>query len=1392
MKTNDLKRQLAAVMALALTFSSVPVVSADDSLSFLPADDSMVVPTEFTAIDDIYTEYEDADASTPEITASGATITDGVITVDDENEGFSLSCAGAAWTSSNTSVATVDENGEVTIVAPGTTTITAIVGEDSATIDIVVLDKVGYTVSRADGKDEALVVEFGADENITAPNIIDKLDGLLKVTLSANSSVYSLTSEDYNYVATHDSDNDGDDYECYNVTIALTDAGEKKFFIDEDSVTACAVNVKKADTTISKADFTLTNVPVTVNNVETVTNKETAAKTAIETAVKKQIKEKYGIEDGYTVTVTEKEADDDTADTTFDVTVAITDLKNFNVEGDGKTTATVVYSNDTVKIVPQYTRDARLGTDETTGNDTYEYTASQSNTPEGNMKAAAEEIKELYSFDYKNKSDNSDISEVVKDKTGVQVTTVKYDEDSATFTVTPIVLSSETANYEIVDSQTYTVVVTFNYVRDEINPTFTYKQGDEDVGKKISVDTAASTVADKEQAAINTILAALDYDALAGSAVKDDDYTVKVEAVGDAGTSARESFKVTFTLVNTDSYVLAEDAETTDTVTVEYVNTATQTRTTISPVISYDEDGYEIEVPASATVSAKKKLAKAELAESVKLTGVDSLTEGVDYKFEIASNAAGTEFTATFTLLTTAKYKIDSACNPTASEGSSVNDTVSATIKVSYKLVKDEITPVLAAAKDTIVKYINGNESYTTVTDALIKDVVANADSAYYTLTGADALVKGTDYDISVENKGTANKPVINVKFTLKSTDTYTVTDAAVTEISIPVEYKIQTVVAPAFCHWDSAANSGNGANVADPVVIKTSPSVKKDAEKLKAKVVKDVTAALIDQLPDGMVEGTDYTLEFADLGDPTDAGFWKDASSQFGESDSSYKSTKITMKLLDDEKYVFSGSVLENKSNDTNDNGYVDVNWINVVVMIEEADAIAIAPVVTAPKSLTVEVYADDDLATRFEKAKNAAAESAKVVIYSGNGDITDTLTRGWDKDYAINTWGAYNSNTEENYDENDAMPVITVAFELVNDSDYSITEGSVTYNDGDNSVTKTPVTSANVTVTYKEVEKPDVETDKWVQSEDGTWSYTASKASSEADPITEPNLILDLGEDVDLEKVTNISATISMTGEGAYAGGTLGATQLPEKWITSDWSNEDMTDGKMTVSLDVDGGVTADSAQLQLWWIGKDTTITLDKVEVEVETEQSEKAESPEITKVITDREANTIGLNWEKVDGAVGYRVYAKTTGTGWTRLASTSGEDATGKWLRGLDPTKKYCFIVKAYVNGEWTDYDAAKTKVASPCSAKPIITKADAQTGKIALNWTSTVNASGYGIYVKAEGGKWTRYAMTTGINSIGKWVKLDAGKKYTIAVKAYVDGKWTDVTSEDMVTVTAK
>ena len=168
-----------------------------------------------------------------------------------------------------------------------------------------------------------------------------------------------------------------------------------------------------------------------------------------------------------------------------------------------------------------------------------------------------------------------------------------------------------------------------------------------------------------------------------------------------------------------------------------------------------------------------------------------------------------------------------------------------------------------------------------------------------------------------------------------------------------------------------------------------------------------------------------------------------------------------------------------------------------------------------------------------------------------------------------------------------------------------------------------------------------------------------------------------------------------------------------------------------------------------------------------------QQIKLATPKLGKVVS-AGYNALKLNWSKVNGADGYRVYVKVNGQ-WKALGNTKSTTYVHK---KLETGKSYTYTVKSYKNTKsgtvWSSYDKKGITGKAALSA-PSLRKAKRTSAKKAtLSWKKVNGASGYVVYRKTNNGRWQIVKKITKRN-ITSFTdkKLSKGKKYTYTVRAY-------------------
>ena len=159
-------------------------------------------------------------------------------------------------------------------------------------------------------------------------------------------------------------------------------------------------------------------------------------------------------------------------------------------------------------------------------------------------------------------------------------------------------------------------------------------------------------------------------------------------------------------------------------------------------------------------------------------------------------------------------------------------------------------------------------------------------------------------------------------------------------------------------------------------------------------------------------------------------------------------------------------------------------------------------------------------------------------------------------------------------------------------------------------------------------------------------------------------------------------------------------------------------------------------------------------------------------------------TASLQWSKIPGASQYNVYTYMNGY-LTYIGATTGNTYT---VTGLTNNVRYGFLVRYYINGNLSSYTANDVVYATPTySPKPVITKVIPGSGQAYLTWTAVSGATNYAVY-SVINGQWQNHGYTR--NGYMTVTGLANGIRYGFAVKAYVNGAWTSVTSSDIVYAT--
>ncbi|MBP5604060.1 MAG: hypothetical protein J6X60_00745, partial [Ruminiclostridium sp.] len=159
------------------------------------------------------------------------------------------------------------------------------------------------------------------------------------------------------------------------------------------------------------------------------------------------------------------------------------------------------------------------------------------------------------------------------------------------------------------------------------------------------------------------------------------------------------------------------------------------------------------------------------------------------------------------------------------------------------------------------------------------------------------------------------------------------------------------------------------------------------------------------------------------------------------------------------------------------------------------------------------------------------------------------------------------------------------------------------------------------------------------------------------------------------------------------------------------------------------------------------------------------------------------SSVKLSWDIVSGAESYTLYIAKNGK-WVKAKTTN---KTSLNVTKLSKDRTYKFLVRAKVNGKLTAKSEAYT-ISVNTANKPVISLT-ANKGSISVKWNKINGATAYRVY-KYENGKLTFIGETS--KTAVKIVGTKAGKTYTYAVKALINGKLTSVKGSDLAAVTAK
>ena len=175
------------------------------------------------------------------------------------------------------------------------------------------------------------------------------------------------------------------------------------------------------------------------------------------------------------------------------------------------------------------------------------------------------------------------------------------------------------------------------------------------------------------------------------------------------------------------------------------------------------------------------------------------------------------------------------------------------------------------------------------------------------------------------------------------------------------------------------------------------------------------------------------------------------------------------------------------------------------------------------------------------------------------------------------------------------------------------------------------------------------------------------------------------------------------------------------------------------------------------------------------------SVKAESQSLGTVVLDKTADSgkgsIIVSWKAVEGAEGYRIYKKFTGSSWQKVTDVASDKLSYEDGSGVTG-KTYTYTVRAFKHVDGKEvlggFDS-KGLTATKMPAKVTLKAAkDNGKGGITVSWNKVSTATGYRVYRKEAGGSWKGLGnVTSNATTTYTDQNVTAGKSYTYTVRAY-------------------
>lgn len=156
-----------------------------------------------------------------------------------------------------------------------------------------------------------------------------------------------------------------------------------------------------------------------------------------------------------------------------------------------------------------------------------------------------------------------------------------------------------------------------------------------------------------------------------------------------------------------------------------------------------------------------------------------------------------------------------------------------------------------------------------------------------------------------------------------------------------------------------------------------------------------------------------------------------------------------------------------------------------------------------------------------------------------------------------------------------------------------------------------------------------------------------------------------------------------------------------------------------------------------------------------------------------------STSITLEWDKVSGVRGYKIYSyNASQKKWVHEKTTAKTTIT---VKDLTPAKSYKFRVRAFKGDDtvtYGQYSAAFSTSTAPAQVKGL-TASGNTTSSLTLSWTAVKRATGYRAYVyDTKTSTWKKMGATTATSC--KVSGLTAGQQYKFKVNAYFNDGTND------------